>query len=39
MFIDENSLKSKTFKQLLKKEFNRIKKKYPEKVEEKLKNI
>ena len=31
--LDENSLKSKTFKQLLKKEFNRIKKKYPDKVE------
>ena len=29
--LDENSLKSKTFKQLLKKEFNRIKKKYPDK--------
>ena len=30
--LDENSLKSKSFKQLLKKDFQRVKEKYPKKV-------
>ena len=31
--LDENSLKSKSFKQLLKKDFQRVKEKYPKKVD------